>query len=41
MTSLPPFVLFFVGALVVALTKGAVRKGVVLGDAGGVRTRHR
>ena len=30
MTSLPPFVLFFVGALVVAFTKGAVRKAVVL-----------
>jgi len=30
MTSLPPFVLFFVGALVVAFTKGTVRKAVVL-----------
>jgi len=30
MSSLPPFVLFFVGALVVALTRGAVRKAVVL-----------
>jgi multicomponent Na+:H+ antiporter subunit D len=31
MTSLPPFVLFFVGALVVAFTRGTVRKAVVLG----------
>jgi multicomponent Na+:H+ antiporter subunit D len=30
MTSLPPFVLFFAGALVVAVTRGAVRKAVVL-----------
>ena len=30
MTSLPPFVLFFVGAIVVAFTKGTVRKTVVL-----------
>ncbi len=30
MTALPPFVLFFVGALVVAFTKGTVRKAVVL-----------
>ena len=30
MTTLPPFVLFFVGALVVAFTKGTVRKAVVL-----------
>ena len=28
--SMPPFVLFFVGAIVVAFTKGTVRKGVVL-----------
>ncbi len=31
MSSVPPFVLFFVGALVVALTKGTVRKALVLG----------
>ncbi len=31
MTSLPPFVLFFVGALLVAFTKGTVRKVLVLG----------
>lgn len=30
MTSLPPFVLFFIGALVVAFTKGTLRKAVVL-----------
>jgi multicomponent Na+:H+ antiporter subunit D len=30
MSSVPPFVLFFAGALVVGLTKGAVRKAVVL-----------
>ena len=29
--SMPPFVLFFVGAIIVAFTKGTVRKGVVLG----------
>jgi len=31
MTSLPPFVLFFVGALLVGFTKGPVRKALVLG----------
>lgn len=31
MTSLPPFALFFVGALVVAFTRGSVRKAVILG----------
>ncbi|MDH3270396.1 MAG: Na(+)/H(+) antiporter subunit D [Gemmatimonadota bacterium] len=30
MTSLPPFALFFVGALVVAFTRGTVRKALVL-----------
>ena len=30
MTSLPPFMLFFVGALLVAFTKGPVRKALVL-----------
>jgi multicomponent Na+:H+ antiporter subunit D len=30
MSSVPPFVLFFVGALAVALTNGALRKGLVL-----------
>ncbi len=29
-TSVPPFVVFFVGALVVALTKGNVRRGALL-----------
>ncbi len=28
--SMPPFVLFFIGAIVVAVTKGTIRKGVVL-----------
>jgi len=31
MTSMPPFVLFFVGALLVGFTKGPVRKALVLG----------
>ncbi len=30
MTSLPPFILFFVGAVLVAFTKGSVRKALVL-----------
>jgi len=30
LSNTPPFVLFFLGAIVVALTRGAVRKGVVL-----------
>ncbi|MDH3378105.1 MAG: Na(+)/H(+) antiporter subunit D, partial [Gammaproteobacteria bacterium] len=31
LTSLPPFIVFFIGALLAALTRGAVRKGILIG----------